>query len=97
MNEYMYRGYTIIENDDGYYVIEDIEFPTYDEACDWVDDQLYGLSEENQQLHTYHIFFATADRGYDEYISAYSEAEAKRKFFKQNPDAIYITDIDQID
>ena len=97
MDEYEYRGYTIIENDNGYYVIEDIEFPSYDEACDWVDDQLYGMETPEPELHTYHIFYATADRGYDDYVSAYSKAEAERKLRKQYPDILYITENYPID
>lgn len=107
MNTYDYRGYTINENENGYFWIEDAytgsvyEFITYDEACDWVDETLNNDEEDYEsevaqpQLRTYHIFYVPegANHGYDGYIEAYNPTEAIELFTQQEGDIEYITDI----
>ena len=91
-----YRGYLIELNDNGYYEIcfnnEIVEFVSYEEALDWIDSQL-----EEPKMHTYHVFYATKDRGYDEFIQAYSSKEAEAKVWNMHDDILYITGINLIE
>ena len=87
----------------GYYVVHGFEFTSYDEACDWVDDQLDEPLTTNPnpvpELHLYHIFYVTRgyERGYDEYIYAYTEKEALRYLKRAHRDIAYIADISIVD
>ena len=101
MNEYEYNGYVITENYDGYYVVGEYEFPSLDEAMDWIDDlnpvdDVQGISEPT--LHTYHIFFVDdgTDRSFDAYEEAYSYEEAERKL-RRDYDVYHIIDWDIVE
>jgi hypothetical protein len=102
-NTYDYRGYVITEVPSGYFITNGYTFFSYDEACDWIDDQIDGIPDIKPnlvpELHLYHIFYVTRsyDQGYDEYIQAYSENEAIRKLKRQHRDIAYIADISEVD
>ena len=103
MNEYDYRGYVITEVPEGYFIVSGATFSSYDEACDWIDEELdYPplTTDPNPvpELHTYHIYYVTKgyDRGYDEYIQAYSEKEAIKYLKRMHRDIAYIADISAI-
>jgi len=93
MNEYEYGGYIITETPEGYFVIGAFEFPSYEEATDWVDQM-----NEPEPIHTYQIFYVTDD-GYSdrEIISAPSRADALNKLLAMYSDIDYVTDIIQLD
>ena len=105
MDEYYeYCGYIITETEDGYFAVDDCEFPTYDDACDYIDSLLgyptvYDGSSLVPELHLYHIFYVTKsmDRGYDDYISAYSEDDAIVELKRKHRDIAYIADIYVVD
>lgn len=80
MWDYTYRGYQIDETETGNFVVNGVEFPTCDEALDWIDSELSESEDvESPVLHTYRIFYIDDhdDRQYEEIISAYSYEEAK--------------------
>lgn len=100
MEEYDYRGYIISQTPTGYFeiIVDDTtyEFTSYDEAADWVDQEIADPTPKySAKLHIYHIFYVTSDyhRGYDSYIIAYSEADAIEQLQRANPDLAYITDL----
>ena len=102
-NAYDYRGYIITETPSGYFIVHGYDFFSYDEACDWIDDQLDDsrVSYEKvkvPELHLYHIFYVTRDydRGFDEYVQAYSEDEAIKYLKRRNRDIAYIADVDEV-
>jgi hypothetical protein len=104
MNEYDYRGYVITEVPEGYYIVHGATFPSYDEACDWIDDELDYPSLSTKpivipELRTYHISYVTKsyDRGYDEYIQAYSEEEAIKHLKHWHRDIAYIADVYEVE
>ncbi len=94
MDEYIYRGYTITETSDGYYAIGDMEFPSYDEACDWVDAELESTLEteedlgDSKKIHTYIIYYIADNRAYETPVEAPNIAEAKKVIWRDyDPDA----------
>lgn len=93
MNEYEYGGYIINETSDGYFVIGDFEFPSYEEATAWIDQM-----NEPEPMHTFLLFYVTAD-GYSdrENISAHSRADALNKLLAMYSDIDYVTDVIQLD
>ena len=102
--KYDYRGYVITEMPDGYFIVNDTEFYSFDDACNWVDELLdYAplTTDPNPvpELHLYHIFYVTKsyDCGYDEYIQAYSEDEAIRYLKRKHRDIAYIADCYEVD
>ena len=103
MEEYDYRGYPIGYNADGNYEIDFddcvMEFVTYEEATEWIDAYLKEHPKPKPKLHVYRIFYATKDydRGYDEFIKAYSEDEAIKILKYRNPDLAYISDLYEVD
>ena len=104
MNEYDYNGYTITEVPEGYYAVNGIQFPSYDEACDWIDEVLHYppfTTNPNPvpELHTYHISYVTKsyDRGYDEYITAYTPEAAEKYLRRLHRDIAYISDFYEVD
>ena len=98
MEEYDYRGYSIEYNPEGNYEIDIddcvFEFISYEEATEWVDNY---LEEYRPNIHTYHIYYATKDRGYDEFIKAYTSSEAENKLRQMYKDLLYITDIYEVE
>lgn len=78
MWDYTYRGYQIDETETGNFVVNGVEFPTCDEAMDWIDSELSN-DVELPVMHTYQIFYVDNydDRQHKEIISAYSYEEAK--------------------
>lgn len=95
MWDYTYRGYQIDETETGNFVVSGVEFPTCDEALDWIDSELSDDSDdvESPVLHTYLIFYVDNqdDRKYKEIISAYSYEEAKEILMSEY-DVYTITD-----
>ena len=100
MNEYEYRNYVIVETPDGYYQVGEYEFPSYEEACDLIDDLLDTSEpdENSSMLKTFHIFYVTKSyrQGYDEFVEAYSEEEAIQKLKRKYKDIAYIADCYEI-
>ena len=100
---YDYRGYIITDMGNGYFIVRGNHFFSYDEACDWIDAQLdydgQYIVPVVPELHLYHIFYVTKryDRGYDEYIQAYSEDEAIAALKRMHRDIAYISDISMLD
>ena len=96
MSSYDYKGYVIFEDSEGYYIVDGIEFPSYDEACDWIDDtcDTDDTDFDEPVMRTYHIFYVTTDYtcGYDEFIDAYSPEEAEQKLRKMYHDVAYVAD-----
>lgn len=104
MEEYEYRGYTISQTRDGYFEITvgntTYEFPSYDEAADWVDQEIADPTPKySAKLHTYHIFYVTDSyyQGYDAYVQAYNIGDAIGRLEQANPDLAYITDWFDVD
>lgn len=85
MNEYDYNGYTITETPDGYYRVGDYEFPTYDEALDWIDSNDEVPDMDTKRRHTFVFYYVDydLDRCVEEPIVAYSEAEAELKLRRE--------------
>lgn len=81
MQEYDYKGYVITETQEGYYLVGDYEFVSYDEAADWIDDQEELIEVQPRKLHTYMFYYVDydLDRCVEEPVSAYSESEAELK------------------
>lgn len=102
MEDFDYKGYVITEESEGCFVVDGNEFSTYEEACEWVDEMIsFESSDEDEEdieddydIHTYHIFYVTKDynRGYDEFVDAYSPEEAERKLRSMYHDIAYIAD-----
>lgn len=92
MSETMYDGYIIIENDDGYYQIGNVEFPTYDEALEWVDSEKQDF-EPSTKLHTYIFYYIDnyTDSCYSEEVIARSRYEAEI-LLRRNNDVYHIVD-----
>lgn len=103
MKEYDYRGYVITEVPSGYFITNGCTFFSYDEACDWIDDQLDGVPEyipnKVPELHLYHIFYVTKsyDQGYEEFIQAYNQKDAEKYLKRMHRDLAYIADIYEVD
>ena len=104
MTSYDYKGYTISETSDGYYQVGEYEFSSFDEAMDWIDedvqDDIEDVSPYNEvlpQKHKYLIYFAEygLDQGSMMPVDAYSEAEAE-SWLRRHFDVAYITDIREI-
>ena len=104
MTSYDYKGYTISETSDGYYQVGEYEFPSFDEAMDWIDEDIQDdvedislYNEEPIQKHKYLIYFAEfgLDQGSMMPVDAYSEAEAE-DWLRKHFDVAYITDIREI-
>ena len=104
MTSYDYKGYTISETSDGYYQVGEYEFPSFDEAMDWIDEDIQDdtddislYNEEPIQKHKYLIYFA--ERGLDQGsmipVDAYSEDDAVA-WLRRHFDVAYITDIREI-
>ena len=95
MNEYDYKGYTIIETSDGYYQIGDFEFPSLDDAMDWVDDMETDTPApaKEPKLHTYLFFYVdrATDAAFEAKVVAKDLSEAK-KILRQNYDVYSIAD-----
>lgn len=86
MNEYDYKGYIITENLAGNYEVNGCEFPSLDEAMDWVDD--IKSTEEPAEQHIYYVSYLI-DKGNshsEDYIWAYDSRDAIRRIKMQNPD-----------
>lgn len=93
MNEYEYGGYVINETSDGYFVIGDFEFPSFEEATEWVDQM-----NEPEPIHTYQLSYVTRDEYSDrEIISAPSRADALNKLLAMYSDIDYVADVIQLD
>ena len=84
MSETAYKDYIIKENDEGYFQIGNMEFPTFDEALDWVDSEFeetdYPIIESKPRLRTYRFFYVDdeTDRCFSEDVDAYNFQEAER-------------------
>ena len=92
MNEYEYGGYIIKETPEGYF-IGDFEFPSFEEATEWVD-----MMNEPEPMHAYLLFYVTVD-GYSdrENIRAHSKADALNKLLAMHSDIDSVKDIMQLD
>ena len=98
MNEYFYRGYNIVETKDGYYRVGDFEFPSYDEAIEWVDDVMAEQAPVKSKLHTFLFFYVdnATDQAFQAKVVAKDLQEAK-SILKDNYDVYMITDYDVLD
>ena len=101
MASYDYNGYVIFEDSDGYYIVDDVEFTSFDEACDWIDEmnEEDAVEDITPVMHTYHIYYASRSTmsGYEEFIEAPDEESAIAKLYQMYPDVMYISDCWQID
>lgn len=74
MEGFDYKGYIITISDSGNFQVDDLEFPTFDEAMDWIDsmEDSPATPITHNQLHTYLFFFVdnATDRSERAYIKA---------------------------
>lgn len=93
MEEYEYNGSIITETFDGNYMVDDVEFPTLDEAIDWLDDQVDIPETPEHKLHTYVIFYIdnATDMAFEVSIQAYNFKEAE-KILRRDYDVFAVTD-----
>lgn len=93
MEEYEYNGCIISENLDGNYEIEGYEFPTLDEAVDWLDEQSDLAEPEDTKLHKYVIFYIdkATDMSFEVCIEATNYKEAER-ILRKEYDVFAVTD-----
>jgi hypothetical protein len=107
MENYFYKGYLIEETSDGYYLIEqDIsgeqyEFPSLDEAMDWVDEMPASApiaKPKKSEVHTYLLFYVdnATDRAFEAEVRARSLQEAEA-ILRQEYDVYMITDYTVLD
>lgn len=98
MEEYFYKGYTIVETEDGYYQVDQFEFPSYDEATEWIDDMEETPAYTEPRLHTYLFFYVDkgTDQAFEAKVLAHDLTEAKR-ILRQNYDVYTIADYDILD
>jgi len=98
MNEYFYKGYTIVETEDGYYQIDRFEFPSYDEATEWVDSMEETPEYKAPKLHTYLFFYIdnATDQAFQAKVVAQDLQDAKC-LLRDNYDVYMITDYDILD
>ena len=104
MTSYDYRGYVIFEDEEGYFIVDNCEFTSFDEACEWIDDFYRSIDTQDGVptpwgRHTYHIFYVTTayDQGYDDFVIAYNEREAIQILRDRYPDIAYIADCYEVD
>ena len=85
-NEFDYKGYVITENFVGNYEVNGYEFPTIEEAMDWIDD--LDTTEESEGPYMYYVSYlvANGNRHYDEYLWAYDKQDAINQVKSDNPD-----------
>lgn len=89
-----YRGYEIYDNDSGYHIWTDdkykkrINFPSVDEAFEWIDDQ---LDEEEPSLSEYQIRWIPTDNDvvYTNSVDAVSKEEAIKVFKRKYRNQVY--------
>ena len=98
MNEYFYMGYNIVETEDGYYQVGDFEFPSYDEAIEWIDDVMAEPAPVKSKLHTYLFFYVdkATDQAFQATVKAQNLQEAK-SLLRDAYDVYMITDYDILD
>lgn len=101
MENYFYKGYLIEETSDGYYLIEQYEFPSLDEAMDWVDEMSASApiaKPKKSEVHTYLLFYVdnATDRAFEAEVRAGSLQEAEA-ILRQEYDVYMITDYTVLD
>jgi len=100
MDDFDYKGYIISSADDGNYLVAGIEFPSLDEAMDWVDDAVDSGETDlpEPRLHTYLLFYIdnATDRAFEAKVVAKTLSEAK-SILRQNYDVYAITDYTILD
>lgn len=85
MEDYDYKGYRIYVTDEGYFQIGDSEFPTLEEAMDWVDSQEESDILDEPKVHKYIFFYVDrkTDRSFEVCIEAESYKEAERRLRRE--------------
>ena len=93
MEEYEYNGAIIYETPDGTYLIDDVEFPSLDEASDWWDEQNDVYESDPPKTHKYVIFYIdyATDMSFEVCIEAPSYREAE-KILRREYDVYAVTD-----
>ena len=92
MEEFDYKGYTIEQTTDGYFVIGQYAFYSLDEAMDWIDeqDEVMPTAKKNHKYLFFYVDNAT-DRSFEVMISAPTYQEAKNKLLLEY-DVYHIAD-----
>jgi len=103
MGEYVYKGYMITEDENGYYWVNTStgdsasEFESFDAACDWIDSA-DAATQAALPTHTFQIFYIddATDRGFEARIQAHDINEALRTLYDEY-DVYQVTDWDVLD
>ena len=94
-----YSGHCTVEN---YHTGLSMDFETFDDACNWIDEQTDDpeeeIIEEDGRLHTYLFFFVDneTDRSEQAYIKARNYDEAVDILYEEY-DVYHIADYDILD
>lgn len=101
MEDFEYNGFIITETDDGYFQTEGVEFPSVEDAMDWIDSLLADAEitkSAPQKLHTYQIFYVdnATDRAFETKIKARTWAEAQEILYEEY-DVYMVTDFTVLD
>lgn len=100
MEGFEYKGYIITLSDGGNFQVDDLEFPTFDEAMDWIDslEDSPATPLAHNQLHTYLFFFVdnATDRSEQACIKAKNYNDAVDILYA-NYDVYHIADYDVLD
>ena len=93
-----YKGYTITETEDGYWQVDQYEFPTYEEALDWIDSMEDTPRFGAPKLHTYQVSYVTK-KGYSDYdiVKAYTKSGAQDAVAEKYPDLQYFAGTFRLD
>ncbi len=84
MGEYYYKGYLIQEDANGYFYIDDVEFPSMAEAMDWIDETETRPVKSQPVMHTYLFFYVdkATDLSFQAKIVAKNYQEAKKLLYE---------------
>ena len=98
MDGFYYKDYWIESDEAGYYHIGFIEFPSVDEAMDWVDAKESYEAKRRPVMHTYLFFYVdkATDQSYQARIQAENYKEAE-KILYQDYDVYHIAGYDVLD
>lgn len=96
MEDYDYGGYRIYVTLDGYFQVKNYEFPTLEEAMDWIDAQDDAMPEEKSNKYIIFYIDRSTDKAFQVCIEAKSYKEAER-ILRKNYDVYMIADYYKID
>lgn len=91
MDEYEYKGHIITETEDGYWQVGQYEFPSYDEALDWIDSEEELPEVSDSRTFVYRVHYVDTD-GYPDQIDIISDSrESAERQAAQCCDVDYYT------